>query len=93
MWQPFEFGDKHEILALQEERKMEATARRQALLKAIHERLEEAYEDTLEDVIELLDIRKKEDLEDIKAVQEGREDIKKNGSIPWEQVKKELASE
>lgn len=72
---------------------MEATARRQALLKAIHERLEEAYEDTLEDVIELLDIRKKEDLEDIKAMQEGREDIKTNGSIPWEQVKRELASE
>ena len=72
---------------------MEATARRQALLKAIHERLEEAYEDTLEDVIELLDIRKKEDLEDIKAVQEGREDIKINGSISWQQIKQELASE
>ena len=72
---------------------MESTTRRQALLKAIHERLEEAYEDTLEDVMELLDIRKKEDLEDIKAVQEGREDIKINGSISWQQVKQELASE
>ena len=72
---------------------MEATARRQALLKAIHERLEEAYDDTLEDVIELLDIRKKEDLEDIKAVQEGREDIKINGSISWQQIKQVLASE
>lgn len=72
---------------------MESTTRRQALLKAIHERLEEAYEDTLEDVIELLDICKKEDLEDIKAVQEGREDIKRNGSISWEQIKQELASE
>jgi hypothetical protein len=72
---------------------MESTTRRQALLKAIHERLEEAYDDTLEDVIELLDIRKKEDLEDIKAVQEGREDIKINGSISWQQVKQELASE
>ena len=61
---------------------MEATDRRKALLKAIYERLEEAYEDTLEDVIELLDIRKAEDKEDIKAIQEGREDIKKNGSIP-----------
>ncbi|MEO0844296.1 MAG: hypothetical protein AAFV71_21640 [Cyanobacteria bacterium J06633_8] len=72
---------------------MEVTARRQELLKAVHERLEEAYEDTLEDVIELLDIRKAEDQEDIKAIQEGREDIKKNGSIPWEQLKQELASE
>lgn len=72
---------------------MESTTRRQALLKVIHERLEEAYDDTLEDVIELLDIRKQEDLEDIKAVQEGREDIKRNGSISWQQIKQELASE
>ena len=72
---------------------MESTTRRQALLKVIHERLEEAYDDTLEDVIELLDIRKQEDLEDIKAVQEGREDIKINGSISWQQVKQELANE
>jgi hypothetical protein len=72
---------------------MEATARRQVLLRAIQERLESAYEDTLEDVIELLDIRKAEDQEDIKAIREGREDIKRNGSIPWEQVKQELASE
>lgn len=69
---------------------METTTRRQQLLQAINERLEQAYEDTLEDVIELLDIRKVEDKEDIQAMQEGREDIKKNGSISWEQVKHEL---
>lgn len=68
----------------------ETTARRQELLKAINERLKEAYEDTLEDVIELLDIRKAEDKEDIQAIQEAREDIKKNGSISWGQVKHEL---
>ncbi|MEO0970207.1 MAG: hypothetical protein AAFX80_18225 [Cyanobacteria bacterium J06639_18] len=69
------------------------THRRQELLEAIQERLEQAYEDTLEDVIELLDIRASEDVEDLKVMKEGREDIKKHGSIPWEQVKKELASE
>jgi hypothetical protein len=72
---------------------METTTRKQALIQAIYERLEQAYEDTLEDVIELLDIRKAEDKEDIKALYEGREDIQKNGTIPWEQVKRELASE
>ncbi|MUG92709.1 hypothetical protein F7734_09690 [Scytonema sp. UIC 10036] len=72
---------------------METPTRKQALIKAIYERLEQAYEDTLEDVIELLDIRKAEDLEDIKALHEGREDIKKNGTIPWEEIKRELASE
>jgi hypothetical protein len=72
---------------------METTTRKQELLKIVYEKLEQAYEDTLEDVIELLDIRKAEDEEDIKALREGREDIKKNGTIPWEQVKRELASE
>ncbi len=72
---------------------METTTRRQELLKVVYEKLEQAYEDTLEDVIELLDIRKAEDEDDIKALREGREDIKKNGTIPWEQVKQELASE
>ncbi len=65
---------------------METTTKRQALLKAIYEKLEQAYEDTLEDVIELLDIRKAEDEEDIKAF----EDAKNEPRIPWEHVQKEL---
>lgn len=65
---------------------METTTKRQVLLKAIYEKLAQAYEDTLEDVIELLDIRKAEDEEDIKAF----EDLKKEPRIPWEQVQKEL---
>ncbi|MGB6296399.1 MAG: hypothetical protein WBF90_09455 [Rivularia sp. (in: cyanobacteria)] len=72
---------------------MEISTKRQALLKAIHERLKESYEDTLEDVLELLDTRASEDIEDIKAMQESREDIKRNGSVSWEQVKQEIASE
>lgn len=70
---------------------METTTKRQELLKIIYEKLEQAYEDTLQEVIELLDHCKAEDSEDIKALQEGRKDIKKNGTIPWEQVKRELA--
>lgn len=65
---------------------METTTKRQALLKAIYEKLEQAYEDTLEDVIELLDIRKKEDYEDMQAF----EDAKNEPRISWEQVQKEL---
>lgn len=72
---------------------METTTKRQELLKIVYEKLEQAYEDTLEDVIELLNIREAEDEEDIKALREGREDINKNGTIPWAQVKRELASE
>lgn len=68
--------------------KMETTTKRQALLKAIYEKLEQAYEDTLEDVIELLDIRKKEDEEDIQAVKEAKNDT----TISWEEYERELKS-
>lgn len=65
---------------------MQTTTKRQALLKVIYEKLEQAYEDTLEDVVQLLDIRKAEDEEDIQAF----EDAKNEPRIPWEQVQKEL---
>ncbi|WP_414621447.1 hypothetical protein [Calothrix sp. CCY 0018] len=65
---------------------METTTKKQQLLKIIYEKLEQAYEDTLEDVIELLDIRKEEDLEDVQAFKDAKNDNK----IPWEQVQKEL---
>ena len=67
---------------------METTTKRQELLKAIYERLEQAYEDTLEDVLELLDIRKAEDDEDIKAFEE----TKNEPTLTWEQYKKEIES-
>ncbi|BAY65271.1 hypothetical protein NIES22_53740 [Calothrix brevissima NIES-22] len=67
---------------------MEATTKRQELLKAIYEKLEQAYEDTLEDVLELLDIRKAEDEEDIKAFEE----TKNEPTFTWEQYKKEIES-
>ena len=64
---------------------METTTKKQALLKAIYEELQNSYEDTLEDVLELLKIRKNEDEEDIKAI----EAAKKEPTILWEQVKQE----
>ncbi|MBD2771814.1 hypothetical protein [Iningainema tapete] len=67
---------------------METTTKRQALLKAIYQRLEQAYEDTLEDVLELLDIRASEDEEDIRDYDAALEDIKKNGTISWEDYKR-----
>ncbi|MEH1871778.1 hypothetical protein [Nostoc sp.] len=67
---------------------METTTKRQELLKAINQRLEQAYEDTLEDVLELLNIRKAEDEEDIKAFEEAENEP----TISWEQYKQELES-
>ncbi|MEA5580567.1 hypothetical protein VB620_04325 [Nodularia harveyana UHCC-0300] len=69
---------------------MEATTKKQALLKAISERLEQAYEGTLEEVLELLDISEREDEEDIRDAVAELEDAKVNGTVTWEQYKQEL---
>jgi hypothetical protein len=71
---------------------METTAKKQALLKAISAQLEQAYEDTLEDVLELLDSRKSEDEEDIKDALAELEDAKINGTVSWEEYKQQLKS-
>lgn len=65
---------------------MKIITRKQALLKAICEQLELAYEDTLEDVLELLKIRKIEDEEDIEAFK----DVENDPTISWEQYQQEL---
>jgi hypothetical protein len=69
---------------------METTSRKQVLLKAIYERLEQVYEDTLEDVLELLNISDREDAEDIADAVAELEDAKVNGTISWEDYQKEL---
>lgn len=66
---------------------MELTKTRQALLKAIYEELEQAYDDTLEDVLELLKIRKSEDEEDIQDIAVAKNDT----TISWEKYKQESA--
>ncbi|MBD2385569.1 hypothetical protein [Cylindrospermum sp. FACHB-282] len=68
-----------------------ATSTKEALLKAIYVELENAYEDTLEEILELLKIRRSEDEEDIKEYHAALEDIKTNGTIPWLQAKREIA--
>lgn len=69
---------------------METTSRKQALLKAIYERLEQVYEDTLEDVLELLNISEREDAEDIADAVAELEDAKVNGTISWKEYQKEI---
>ncbi|TBR59636.1 hypothetical protein BLD44_011230 [Mastigocladus laminosus UU774] len=66
---------------------MENAKTRQALLKAIYEELEQAYEDTLEDVLELLKICKSEDIQDIQDIHAAKNDT----TISWEQYKRETA--
>ncbi|MBE9206344.1 hypothetical protein IQ244_07425 [Nostoc sp. LEGE 06077] len=66
---------------------MQHTKTRQALLQAIYEELEQAYEDTLEDVLELLKIRKIEDEEDIQDIAVAKNDT----TISWEEYQQESA--
>lgn len=61
---------------------MENTTKKQAFLKDIYERLEQAYGDTLEDILEML--KKIEDEEDIREARIELEDIQQNGGIPWD---------
>jgi hypothetical protein len=69
---------------------MEITTKMQSLIKAINVELESAYEDTLQEVLELLKIRRLEDDEDEKDFEEGLKDIAENGTVPWEEIKKEM---
>jgi predicted transcriptional regulator len=63
---------------------METTTTKQALIKAIYEQLKSASEDTLEAIIELL-----EDEEDVQDARAELKDAKINGTISWEEYKRE----
>lgn len=63
---------------------METTTSKQALIKAIYEQLKSASEDTLEAIIELL-----EDEEDVQDARAELKDAKINGTISWEEYKRE----
>jgi hypothetical protein len=62
---------------------METTTKRQALILAINEQLEVAYDDTLQEILALLKIRKQEDEADEIEFEEGLKDIAENGTLTW----------
>ncbi|QMS90429.1 hypothetical protein HUN01_23655 [Nostoc edaphicum CCNP1411] len=62
---------------------METTTKRQALIKAINEQIELAYDDTLQEILSLLKIRKQEDESDEIDFEDGLKDIAENGTLTW----------
>jgi hypothetical protein len=70
---------------------METTTKRQVLIKTINEQLELAYDDTLQEILELLKIRKQEDESDERDFEEGLKDIAKNGTLTWSEHQQEIA--
>ncbi|MBN3898840.1 MAG: hypothetical protein HWQ41_27280 [Nostoc sp. NOS(2021)] len=70
---------------------METTTKRQALIKAINEQLELAYDDTLQDILSLLKISKQEDDSDEIDFEEGLKDIAVNGTLTWSEHQQKIA--
>ncbi|MCJ8282625.1 MAG: hypothetical protein MJK14_23085 [Rivularia sp. ALOHA_DT_140] len=64
---------------------METTTKRQDLIQLIYTYLKAAPESTLLKVLELL-----EDEEYIRDARAELEDIKRNGGIPWSEIKKDM---
>ncbi|MBD2724888.1 hypothetical protein H6G96_00775 [Nostoc sp. FACHB-892] len=70
---------------------METTTKRQALIKVINEQLELAYDDTLQEILSLLKIRKQEDEADERDFEEGLKDIVENGTLTWSEHQQKTA--
>ncbi|MEA5596689.1 hypothetical protein [Rivularia sp. UHCC 0363] len=70
---------------------MKTDREREKLIKDITVLLYQAYDSTLDEIYTLLKtIDDQEDEEDLKAIQEAREDIRINGTVTWEEIKNEM---
>lgn len=70
---------------------MKTDREREELIKDITVLLYQAYDSTLDEIHTLLKkIDAQDDEEDLKAIQEAREDIRINGTISWEEIKNEI---
>lgn len=73
---------------------MKSERERKQLIQDINILLNQAYDSTLDDIYALLKkIEEDEDEDDIRAYDEGKEDIRINGTVSWEEVKKEMKKE
>lgn len=73
---------------------MKTEIEREKIIKAINVLLNQAYDSTLDEILALLErIEEAEEEEDLKAYDEGKEDIRVNGTVSWEEVKKEINKE
>ena len=70
---------------------MKTDREREELIQNITVMLYQAYDSTLDEIYTLLKtIDNQEDEEDLKAIQEVREDIRINGTVTWEEIKNEI---
>jgi len=70
---------------------MKTDTQREQLIQDILVMLYQAYDSTLDEIYDLLKkIEDEDDEDDLKVYDEVKKDIQINGTIPWEQVKKEM---
>ncbi|MBE9215991.1 hypothetical protein IQ247_25575 [Plectonema cf. radiosum LEGE 06105] len=70
---------------------MKTEQERKQIIDDINVLLNQAYDSTLDEIFALLQrIEDEEDENDLKAYHEGKEDIRKNGTVSWENVKSEM---
>lgn len=67
---------------------MKTEIEREEIIKAINLLLNQAYDSTLDEILALLQRIEEAEEEDLKAYDEGKEDIRINGTVTWEEVKK-----
>jgi hypothetical protein len=69
---------------------MKTERERKEIIEAINVLLHQAYDNTLDEILALLrKIDEEEDKEDLKDIQEAREDIRINGTVSWEEYRSE----
>ncbi len=73
---------------------MKSTHEREQFIKDINVLLTQAYDSTLNEIYALLKrIDELEDEEDLKAIEEAREDIRINGTVSWDEIQNEIRNE
>ncbi|MBW4631758.1 MAG: hypothetical protein KME30_07595 [Iphinoe sp. HA4291-MV1] len=71
---------------------MKTEREREEIIKAINVLLNQAYDSTLDEILALLKrIDEEEEEDDLKAIKEAREDIRINGTVSWDEYKRESA--
>ncbi|NMG09605.1 hypothetical protein [Brasilonema sp. UFV-L1] len=71
---------------------MKTEREREEIIKAINVLLNQAYDSTLDEILALLKrIDEEEEEDDLKAIKEAREDIRVNGTVSWDEYKRESA--
>jgi hypothetical protein len=72
---------------------MKSDRERKKIIEAINVLLHQAYDSNLDEILALLkQIDEEEEKEDLKDIQEAREDIRINGTVSWEEYKIESES-